>query len=113
MKKYYGADVTKKKGARNFAKKFYSSKSWTLKSKTYRKVHPLCERCLKRGIYKRAECVHHKIHIDETNYMNPDILLKDDNLESLCGDCHAKEHAKGSTIYYEFDDDGRLINYEK
>lgn len=113
MKKYYGAKITKQKGARNFAKEFYAGKTWRIKSKTYRKLHPLCERCLKRGIYKRAECVHHKIHIDENNYMDQQILLNDNNLESLCGDCHAKEHAHGTTIYYEYDENGKLIDFTK
>lgn len=113
MKKYYGAKITKQKGARNFAKEFYAGKTWRIKSKTYRKLHPLCERCLKRGIYKKAECVHHKIHIDENNYMDQQILLNDSNLESLCGDCHAKEHSHGTTIYYEYDENGKLIDFTK
>lgn len=115
MKKYYGADITKqkKKGARNYAKEFYSGKTWRLKSKSYRKAHPLCERCLKRGIYKRAECVHHRKHIDESNYTNPHVLLDDSNLESLCSDCHAKEHSQTTTVFYEYDDEGRLIDYTK
>ena len=47
MKKYYGSEATKT-GARNYARKFYSSKAWEKKSKAYRKAHPLCERCLKK-----------------------------------------------------------------
>ncbi len=113
MKKYYGSNITKQNGARNYARKFYASKTWTKRSLAYRKAHPLCERCLKRGLYNRAECVHHKIHIDESNYKNEHILLDDSNLESLCGDCHAKEHAKTTTIYYEYDENGCLIDYER
>lgn len=112
MKKYFGEKITKT-GARNFARKFYSSKTWTQRSMVYRKMHPWCERCLKRGIYKPADCVHHKIHIDKTNYMDTKILLDDSNLESLCDDCHAKEHAKKETTYYDFDENGRLIDYTK
>lgn len=45
------------------------------------------------------------------NQYDWNILLGDDNLESLCDDCHAKEHAKYTS--YEFDEDGTLIdNYD-
>lgn len=109
MKKYMGKDKT---GARNYARKFYSSKSWEKKSKSYRHMHPLCERCLKHGIFTKSTCVHHKQHIDSHNYMDANILFGDDNLEALCDDCHAKEHAGG--IYYDFDDQGQLVGtYEK
>lgn len=107
MKKYYG----NKDGARNFARKFYSSKSWRTKSSAYRIEHPLCERCLKHGIYTKSTCVHHKEHISRMNQYDWNILLGDDNLEALCDDCHAKEHAKYTS--YEFDEDGTLIdNYD-
>lgn len=100
--KYYG-----NQGARNYARKFYSSKAWTVKSKAYRKSHPLCERCLKRGIYTKSTCVHHKEHISKDNYNDTSILLGDDNLEALCDDCHAKEHSKRT--YYEFNEDGAMV----
>ena len=107
MKKYYGD----KEGARNFARKFYSSKAWKSKSKAYRAMHPLCERCLKHGIYSKSTCVHHKEHISRNNQYDWSILLGDENLESLCDDCHAKEHAKHTS--YEFNEDGTLIdNYD-
>lgn len=45
------------------------------------------------------------------NQYDWNILLGDDNLEALCDDCHAKEHAKYTS--YEFDEDGTLIdNYD-
>lgn len=100
--KYYG-----EQGARHYARKFYSSKAWTVKSKAYRQSHPLCEKCLRRGIYKKATCVHHKEHISKDNYQDMTVLLGDDNLESLCDDCHAKEHS--NKIYYEFNEDGSMI----
>lgn len=111
MKKYYGAENTKQ-GARNFARKFYSSKAWTKKSIAYRQIHPLCERCLKKGIFEKSTCVHHKKHIDESNYQDPKILFGDDNLEALCDNCHAREHS--DYVSYRFDEFGRLIDdYEE
>lgn len=106
MKKYYGSEETKK-GARNFARKFYSSKSWEKRSIAFRKMHPLCERCLKKGILTKSTCVHHKEHISEENYQNADILYGEDNLEALCDKCHAEEHS--GTKRFEFDENGQLI----
>lgn len=107
MKKYYGSEATKT-GARNYARKFYSSKAWEKKSKAYRKAHPLCERCLKKGIYNRSTCVHHKVHIDQDNYRDIHILFGDSNLEALCDLCHAEEHSKRKPSF-EFDENGMLI----
>ena len=111
MKKYYGSEATKT-GARNYARKFYSSKAWEKKSKAYRKSHPLCERCLKKGIYTRSTCVHHKIHIDQDNYRDIHILFGDSNLEALCDLCHAEEHSKRKPSF-EFDENGMLIGCGK
>ncbi len=100
--------MTLKKGARNFAIKFYKSKDWKKKSIQYRKEHPLCERCLKKGLYERSTLVHHKVHIDATNYRDPAILLDDKNLEALCDKCHAEEH-NPSKPNIRFNPDGSLI----
>lgn len=45
---------------------------------------PLCERCLLNGRDVAAILVHHK----DRNSMNN----REDNLESLCRDCHDEEH---------------------
>ena len=73
-----------------------------------RKAHPLCERCLKKGIYTRSTCVHHKVHIDQDNYRDIHILFGDSNLEALCDLCHAEEHSKRKPSF-EFDENGMLI----
>ena len=101
------------KGARNFARSFYNSKAWKEKRKAYRVQHPLCERCLKRGLYVPSELVHHKEHISEQNYTDNRILLGDDNLEALCTPCHEKEH-NSSEVTYDFDENGALVcDYDK
>lgn len=108
MKRYYGDE-----GARNYARSFYSGKTWRVKSESYRKKHPFCERCLKRGIIEPTSCVHHKIHINKENYRDYKILLNSKNLESLCMNCHAKEHSN-EHVEFEFEEDGTLkMNYEK
>lgn len=97
----------KKKGARNFAQRFYKSHAWEHLSRAYRMEHPLCERCLQKGIYHPSEITHHIIHIDEDNCHDPEILYGYDNLEALCRDCHGAEHS-GYTPD-KFDEKGRLI----
>ena len=49
-------------------------------------VHPLCERCERYGRDVLATVVH---HIDKNERNN-----RYQNLESLCRDCHEKEHRR-------------------
>lgn len=79
--------------AKPFARKFYSSKAWQDCRNEYAKRRAfLCENCLKRGIYKPGEIVHHKIELDPITIEKPEIALNFDNLELLCRDCHAEAH---------------------
>lgn len=79
--------------AKAFARKFYSSKAWQDCRNEYAKRRAyLCENCLRRGIYKPGEIVHHKIEIDPITIEIPEIALNFDNLELLCRECHAAEH---------------------
>ena len=77
----------------------------------------LCCRC-----GNPAEEVHHKIRLTPGNIMDPNITLNEDNLESLCKDCHFAEHKadkmqgirgkSNSTVCaeeYEFDSNGYLV----
>ena len=47
-------------------------------------LNPICERCLLRGVTVGAYLVHHKDRNPNNNM--------EDNLESLCRDCHDAEH---------------------
>ena len=97
--------------AKAFARKFYSSKAWQDCRNEYAKQrHYLCENCMRKGIYKPGEIVHHIIELDPINIENPEITLSFDNLVLLCRDCHAeehKEHSKGRR--YVFGDNGEVI----
>lgn len=66
----------------------YHTWRWTKLSRAYRAAHPLCEECLRQGIYTPAEVVDHIIPValcddfwDETNW------------QSLCQRCNI---AKGN-----------------
>lgn len=80
--------------------KFYKSDDWLeLRDIVLRDAHYECQLCLKDGIYKRAEMVH---HINEVR-KRPDLALtrefidpitreKCNNLIALCNSCHEKVH---------------------
>ena len=79
--------------AKEFARSFYSSKTWQdCRNEYMRRRHYLCENCLRKGIYKPAEIVHHKIELDPINIENPEIALCFDNLEAVCRECHDEYH---------------------
>ena len=58
------------------------------------KLHPLCENCLKEGKVVPAEDVHHKRSPFQKGEINWTLLMEVENLQSLCKECHGKEHAR-------------------
>ena len=97
--------------AKDFSKRFYSSKAWQDCRNSYAasKAH-LCERCLLKGLYVPGEIVHHKTELTPENIGDPRISLSWDNLELVCRECHAEahsEHDKGRR--YIFDEDGHVL----
>ena len=91
--------------------KKYKSKRWQKLRKQKVLLNPFCERCLKKNIYNSTNIVHHKEYITDINYEDDDIFFNIDNLESLCKDCHNKEHF-GDKEEYSFNEHGDLIkNY--
>lgn len=94
--------------AKDFSKKFYSSKEWKeCREAFYVYKHGLCERCGKPG-----DIVHHKILLTPQNINNPEVTLNWDNLELLCIDCHNKEHISKYGATREdvmFSEDGDLV----
>ena len=106
--------------AREFAKSFYKSKAWeTVRNAYMRMGYGLCEPCLRRGEYVKAEIVHHKVHLDPSNVNDPKITLDFDNLERVCRKCHADEHPEiyGRTetrrMRMRFDEEGNVIPIEQ
>ncbi len=74
--------------------KYYNSLQWKNLRNRYIKENPFCERCLSKGIVRLAEEVHHKEEflkgISEEDKWN--LLLNEDNLMSLCSECHHEIH---------------------
>ena len=81
--------------------KFYKSDDWMeLRQQVLHDHHYECQRCLERGRYTRADCVH---HVNEVKH-RPDLALsrmftdaageEHVNLIPLCNTCHNEEHDK-------------------
>lgn len=63
---------------------------------------------LRSGIYNPTYIIHHKEYVTDKNYKDDKVFFNIDNTESLCQDCHNKEHF-AEKAEYSFDEDGDLI----
>lgn len=64
---------------------FHQSRAWQkLRLQALRRDGYLCQWCLRKGVYKRAEEVHHIVRVKE----DASQALTLDNLVSLCWECH-------------------------
>ena len=89
---------------------FYHSGAWAQCREAYRRYRGgLCERCLKNGLVKAGEDVHHKVRLTIDNINDPTVTLNFDNLELLCRECHAAEH---SSKRFTVDALGKVITDE-
>ena len=96
-----------------WAEAFYKSTAWKRCRDAYAKsVGGLCERCLKRGLYRSGEIVHHRVHLTPANINDPAVALAWANLELLCRDCHGEEHGRVERRY-RWDEAGRCLTERK
>ena len=74
---------------------YYNSKGWKQLRRAYNMSHPLCERCLLKGISRQADEIHHKRFIlsGKTDEERWQLLLDPNNLLALCSSCHKELHA--------------------
>lgn len=99
--------------AREFAKAFYSSKTWQECREAYAKSQKyLCENCLAKGLYTPGEIVHHITELTPDNINDPAIALNFDNLRLVCRKCHAEEHGARKGARYVITDDGKVFARE-
>ena len=77
-------------------RELYNMNEWKQLSRTYRMKKPLCEKCLENGIITPAQHVHHITSFmrGRTNEEKIELLLSEDNLMSLCVNCHTDIHNK-------------------
>lgn len=88
--------------------KKYKSKRWQKLRKQKMLLNPFCERCLDKGKYNSVYIIHHKEYITDKNYKDDNVFFNIDNTESLCQECHNKEHFAEKQKYC-FDENGDLI----
>lgn len=93
---------------KDWAEKFYKGKKWqNVRQRVWSRDRGLCQRCLKKGIIKEGSTIHHIIELTPDNITDPSIALNEDNLETLCRDCHAEVHKRERR--YTIDEMGRVI----
>lgn len=96
---------------REFARAFYSSGAWKRCRKDYAKsVGNVCERCIKNGVIRPIDEVHHKIALTPENINDPMVTLCWDNLEGLCEKCHKSIRKKKKRYFVA--KDGELVIQE-
>lgn len=91
-KQHYSKQIQYKHN--NKSDKYYSSSLWTKLRNYYIVHHPLCEECLKNDKITPALHVHHITPFlrGKTNEERFELLLNENNLMSVCIDCHHKLH---------------------
>lgn len=68
---------------------FYKSSEWrSVRQFVLERDHYLCQECRRNGIVKQGNTVHHKVHLRDDWSKRLDV----DNLETICPQCHNKEH---------------------
>ena len=66
-------------------KSFYHTREWKDLRKYKLSLNPLCERCLSKGIIRKAVDIHHIQDISS----HPHLALSYTNLQALCKPCHS------------------------
>ena len=95
---------------KQFAGVLYNTKKWQqMRKLVWSRDRGLCQECLKKGIIRQGEAVHHIVEITPDNVTDPNIALNPDNLVTLCRECHKAKHKKALDRRYEIDELGRVI----
>ena len=76
----------------------YQSTAWRKLRLKYLKEHPICEECLKKGKVTPSEDIHHKISPFKGGKVDYNLLVDENNLMSLCKQCHSTIHLNQSGI---------------
>jgi 5-methylcytosine-specific restriction enzyme A len=72
---------------------WYGLKAWRLRRAQQLREQPLCESCLRYGVVRAAEHVHH----------NPPhngnwLIFVGGKVESLCGSCHSQKQSDANAL---------------
>lgn len=98
----------------NDVHKFYCRKEWLeIREKVLKFDHYECQKCKKKGKYRKAILVHHVNHLKD----KPSLALEmydekgERNLVSLCQSCHEEEHPEERHRWHK--SDKGFINEER
>ena len=105
--------------AKEWAKKFYKSKTWLRCREAYIvSVQGLCETCLEDGKHTSGYMLHHIIHLTPQNINDPNVTTNLVNLKYECKECHDKHEGHGvgnggtvTTDGLKFNSKGELVQY--
>ena len=80
---------------------YYQSPIWKATRLQYRTEHPICERCLAKGIVTPTSDIHHRapFGIGKTAEERWTLLSDKDNLAALCEKCHYEVHTEKDKEY--------------
>lgn len=78
---------------RKLRQKAYQNTAWRKERDNYLREHPLCEKCLEKGKITPAQDIHHKKSPFKNGEINWNLLYDENNLMSLCKECHGNIHA--------------------
>ena len=66
-------------------KRFYKSQAWKKTAAAYaRSQNYLCEICKDQGLLTLGEFVHHKVHLNEINFSDPNVSLSVGSIMPSC-----------------------------
>lgn len=84
----------------DISQKIYNSKTWKQLRNSYFANHPLCQRCLEKGIVKPADDIHHTIPFltGKTSDEIYELAYDYNNLMSVCKQCHLEIHTELNKI---------------
>ena len=90
-------------------KDFYKTTTWQrCRAYIMSRDQGLCQDCLKSGRITAAEEVHHIVELTPENVTDPDVALNENNLISLCRECHRSRHGARHRRY-KLDELGRVL----
>lgn len=78
---------------RKLRQKAYQNTAWRKERDNFLREHPLCEKCLEKGKITPAQDIHHKKSPFKNGEINWNLLYDENNLMSLCKECHGNIHA--------------------
>lgn len=82
---------------RELRRKAYNTRQWREARLNHIVNFPLCQDCLERGVVNAGSLdsplqVHHMKSPFRNGEIDYDLLIDDNNLRTLCAECHSKRH---------------------